>query len=235
MRITDTIEIIDTALLIDKSVLVIADPHIGYDEYLNKKGVLVPRTHFKETIQRLEKILSRTKGLKKIVINGDLKHEFGRISETEWRNTLKLLDFLSKHAPELVLLKGNHDTILGPIAQKRNLMVTHAEKIKDILIVHGDAIPDNDLLRGIKTVIIGHEHPAITVRDTARVEKYKCFLKGTWKRKTLIVQPSFNPLVEGTDMVSESKLSPLLKGNLKEFEVFIVSDDVYYFGKLNDL
>ena len=58
-----------------------------------------------------------------IIINGDIKHEFGTISEQEWRHTLRLLDFLSRYCDEVILIKGNHDMILGPIAKKRNVKV----------------------------------------------------------------------------------------------------------------
>ena len=61
--------------------------------------------------------------LDSIIINGDVKHEFGTISESEWRNTIRLLDFLLKHCKEVMLIKGNHDKILGQIAQKRNVSV----------------------------------------------------------------------------------------------------------------
>ena len=52
-----------------------------------------------------------------------MKHEFGTISEQEWRDALKLLDYFGQHCDEIILIKGNHDTILGPIAKKRNVKV----------------------------------------------------------------------------------------------------------------
>src|SRR3989344_3848437 len=92
---------------------------------MNKQGLLVPRFQFEEIIKRLESIFLRlkNKSIEKIIVNGDLKHEFGTISEQEWRLTLRLLDFLGKHCKEVILIKGNHDTILGPIAEKRNVRV----------------------------------------------------------------------------------------------------------------
>jgi len=117
-------EMIDLALYTD-NILIIADTHIGYEEALNKQGILIPRFQFKEIIKRLEHIFAvlKNKRIDKIIINGDVKHEFGTISEQEWRHTLQLLDFLSKHCKEIILIKGNHDTILGPIAKKRKVKV----------------------------------------------------------------------------------------------------------------
>jgi hypothetical protein len=57
-------------------------------------------------------------------------------------------------------------------------------------------------------------------------------LKGTWKKKELIVMPSFNPLVEGTDIVKEQLLSPFLD-KIDDFEVWISrQEEVLNFGKV---
>ncbi len=236
MEILPKIDMVDLALYFD-SALVIADVHIGYEEALNKKGILVPRTQLGEMAKRLEKIFEKLKNrkIKKIVINGDLKHEFGTISEQEWRNTLKFLDLLAKCCNEIILVKGNHDTILGPIAKKRNVKVMDSVMIGNVLIAHGDKIPGKEALKKASTIIIGHEHPAISLKKEPRIETYKCFLKGKYKDKNLIVQPSFNNLVEGTDILKEEILSPFLRQNLDNFEVFVVEDKIYNFGKLKDL
>jgi len=307
MKVFDNIQIIDLGLY-SKKTLIMTDFHIGYEEALNKQGILMPRFQFREIIERLENIFRKLKGkIDNIVILGDLKHEFGTISEQEWRHTLRLLDYLGKHCKEIILLKGNHDKILGPIAEKRNVKVrdyyiiepmkndnrmpiakktneqapitkqtnnknkqkiiniTRALKnlvIKNsqkstgkILCLHGDKIPSKELLEGISTIIIGHEHPAVSIKDGPRAELFKCFLIGKWKRKDIIVVPSFNLVTEGTDILrncyaisgtqkipkefsivmKEKVLSPFLKGNLRNFEVVVVGDKLYYFGKVKDL
>ncbi len=201
MEIHKNIKIIDIALYLTKSkTLIIADSHIGFEESLNKQGILVPRFHFKDLILRMGKILKKVSP-ETIIINGDIKHELGKISEQEWRYTLRLIDFLSKHCKNLFLIKGNHDKILGPIAKKRNIEVINQIIIDNILITHGDKLPKN--LKEIKTIIIGHEHPAIGLREKTRIETFKCFLKGKYKTKTLIVQPSFNLETFGTDITKE--------------------------------
>ena len=124
MKILNGIELIDLAIYTHKT-LIVTDFHIGYEEALNKQGLMVPRFQFQEIMKRLEKIFLRLKGKKvyTIIVNGDLKHEFGTISEQEWRHTLRLLDYFGQHCKEIILIKGNHDTILGPIAKKRNVRV----------------------------------------------------------------------------------------------------------------
>jgi putative SbcD/Mre11-related phosphoesterase len=233
MEIAKGIEIIDLALYLKKeNVLVFADFHIGYEEAITKQGILIPRFQFKDIGKKLEAIFSKVKP-EIIVVNGDIKHEFGQISEQEWRETLKLIDYFSARCKKLILVRGNHDTILGPIAKKRNIEAVFEYKIGDVLIIHGNKEPEAD--KKIKTIIIGHEHPCVSLKDGVKVEKYKCFLKGKYKTKTLIVLPSFNMVTEGTDVMQEKLLSPLLQQNLSDFEVWLVSDEVFYFGKLRNL
>lgn len=240
---------VDLALyLAESKTLVIADTHIGYEEALNKQGVFVPRFQFKDIGKRLEKIFAKLsdsgRTVEKIIINGDVKHEFGTISEQEWRHTLQLIDFLNKHCKDLYLIKGNHDKILGPIAGKRSIEIKDYLILGDIAVMHGDRLPDKKLEaemkdKKVKTIIIGHEHPAVSLGTMARFERYKCFLAGKWKRKALIVQPSFNLVTEGTDVIKEKLLSPFLKQNsgFKNFEVIVPGEDekFYDFGKIGKL
>ena len=166
---------------------------------------------------------------------------------------------LATHCNDIVLVKGNHDTILGPIAKKRNVKVADyvigqsimdkhikensitiknnkkMKKQSKVLIVHGNKIPNKEVLKEVSTIIIGHEHPAVSLKEGPRVEQFKCFLKGKYQGKNLIVQPSFNCIVEGTDLLRDKILSPFLKQNLDNFDVYVVEDKVYEFGKLRNL
>jgi uncharacterized protein len=233
MEISTGIHIIGTSIWLKKQkVIIINDLHIGYEEVLHRKGFLVPRFQFKEILDILTPILKATTP-QKIIINGDLKHEFGKVLQQEWKEVLEFLEFCQKHCQEVIVIKGNHDPTIGPIAIRKGVDVVNEYQIGDILIVHGDELMECD--KNIKTIIIGHEHPAITIRKGSKFEKYKCFLQGTWKRRQLIAVPSFNPLLEGTDILKEQLLSPFLT-NLKNFEVYIVSEgEVFDFGKVKDI
>lgn len=234
MKVFKNIKLVDLGILIDKT-LVICDLHIGVEEAMAKQGMLLPKFHFRDLIKRMEEmfLLSEVKRFERIIINGDLKHEFGSISDEEWRNSLKFLDFLSIHADEIILIKGNHDKILGPIAGKRGLRIVDEYKMGEILILHGDKLPAS--MRGIKTIIIGHEHPAITLKEGAKSEKFKCYLIGKYKGKELIVQPSMKLISEGVDVSCGDLLSPFLKRDISEFRVIVVGDRLYDFGVLGDL
>jgi len=291
MKVLNGIEIVDLAIYTNNT-LIFTDFHIGYEEALNKQGLMVPRFQFEEIIKRLDNIFSKLNNIKidRIIINGDLKHEFGSISDQEWRHTLKLLDYFGKYCNEIIIIKGNHDNILGPIVNKRNIKVLDyyvinqkkmgsvkstqikknieaiknitsdnkttiktqkniiskiiskklMDKIinkheKNILIIHGDKIPENKIIKNISTIIIGHEHPAVSIKDGPRLETFKAFLVGKWKKYNIIAQPSFNLVTEGTDVMKEKILSPFLKNNLRKFDVVLVGDKLYKFGKLRNL
>ncbi len=85
----------------------------------------------------------------------------------------------------------------------------------------------------IKLFIVGHFHPAITLQKDGKKEKYKCFLLGKLKYfggKIIIL---FFPLVEGCEILQKEKLEE--NYNLKNFEVFVIGDRVYDFGKVRHL
>jgi len=238
MELSSGIEIIDLGLYLHNSkALVISDLQLGYEESLNRKGILVPRFQFKDIIDRLEKMFKvlkeRRLALDIFVIDGDLKHDFGHITNQEWREILKLFDYVKRFCPRIIVVKGNHDMVLAPVIRKRDVELVEELILGDVLFLHGHELP-LEVDKKVKTIVIGHEHPALTLREGHSKEQFKCFLKGTWKKYQLIVLPSFNPVIPGSDMLTEKRLSPFL-GNLKNFEAFIVEDKVYYFGKLKKL
>jgi hypothetical protein len=234
MKIHPGIETVDLALYLkDFKTLVIADLHIGFEEALAKQGVLVPRFQYKDMIDRLEQIFSKVTATT-IVLNGDLKHEFGRISRQEWKETMRLFDYLSRKCEKIIVVKGNHDPNIWPITAKKAINVVKELALGTIAVVHGDTPPKN---KNASVIIMGHEHPAVSLREQGRVEKFKCFLKGTYKNSILIVQPSFNVCVEGSDVTKENVLSPLIT-NIRDFEVFVVDDarkKTLAFGKVKEL
>ena len=70
MKIHNDIEIVDLGLKY-KDILVIGDLQLGYEQYLNERGVLVPRFQTNDTLERLRRILAKCEGVKKIIFNGD--------------------------------------------------------------------------------------------------------------------------------------------------------------------
>ncbi|MBS3074929.1 metallophosphoesterase [Candidatus Pacearchaeota archaeon] len=205
---TNKIQFLEDSLLIDKKILVLSDLHIGYEEYLYRES-LFQRMQLKDILNKLNRIFdflnSRKITIKKIVILGDLKHEFGEISDAEWRETINLLDYLlakiksKDNREKIILIKGNHDNILGPIARKREIKLKNYYKFKDICFIHGDKLY-KDCLKDSKILILGHLHPSITLSDEYKREKYKCFLRGKWKNFLVYILPSFSETTFGYDL-----------------------------------
>ncbi len=240
MEITNEIEIVDLGLYFKKEkILAVSDFHLGYEAELQKKGVFIPSHQFADTRKRLENIFSSLKThsskLKTIIICGDLRHEFGAVSRQEYFDVKEILEFMKQNAEKVVLLKGNHETMhnyIKKLVSVRNYFLTN-----EIAFLHGDKIPAEKKILQRTIFIIGHEHPAIKITDNVASEKVKCFLKGKWKGKLLLVLPSFNLITEGTDILSEKLLSPFLKQNLKNLEAFAVPEQnkVLFFGRVRNL
>jgi len=254
------------ALLIDNSVLVLGDLHIGYEENITKSGIF-PRVQFKEIIEKLNSIFwnltMEGKKIKKVIILGDLKHEFSKISEAEWSETLKLLDYLDEKViktktkdenssvndlkktenERIILVKGNHDNILGPIAKKREVKLVDYYMYKNIGFMHGNKLYKNCFEKS-RVLILGHLHPAITLCDDYKREKYKCFLKGNFEKKEVYIIPSFSPISFGYDIKNLEKSKHddgflfIKDKTLEKFNVIIYNkkeNKEYDFGKLRKL
>ena len=244
------IRFLEDSLIANDEILIIGDTHIGYEEYLYGRYVF-PRVQLKEMIEKLDRIFRLLEKdnikIKKVVILGDLKHEFGEISDSEWRETLQFLDYLiakvsvnNKEGNKIILIKGNHDNILGPIANKREIKIKDYYKTKEICFIHGDKLSKG--CEDSKILIVGHLHPSISLDDEYKTEKYKCFLKGKWKRKQVYFVPSFIPLSFGYDLknLKEDKKGFSIVDNkkLKGFEIVVYNnkeDKKYNFGKLGNL
>lgn len=229
MNITKKIVAQELFLIIDDT-LILSDIHTGYEESLHKQGYFIPKGNLSELKAMIDKVL-KGREIKTVIINGDLIHSFGKLSTKE-KYVLKDFMLFLKKKGEIKVIRGNHDKVLQFLIPEIQL----AEEfiIGNILITHGDKISKHSTDKNIKTIIIGHEHPSISITSGYRSERYKCFLKGKYKGKTLIVTPSCNMLLEGTDVLKEKLLSPYLK-NIENFEVFIIEDKIYDFGKIKTL
>lgn len=236
MEITKGILIEGLSLFIKKqNTLIFSDIHIGYEQSLQKQGIFIPIKAYDEmmikTEKTINKMISGKNIIKKIIINGDILHSFSKISLDEKRLLKDFMNMLRSYA-EVSIIRGNHDKSLSFILP--DITIYTEIILKDILITHGDSINKHSNDKNIKTIIIGHEHPAIAIGNNARAEKFKCFLKGAYKGKGLIVMPSSNMIFEGSDVLKEKLLSPYLK-NVDNFEIFLIEDKVYDFGTIKSL
>jgi len=230
MELSQKLKIIDLGLLYKNEILIIGDLQLGYEDQLRNNGVMVPKFQYKDIIDRLRGIFSKYK-IKKIILNGDIKHEFGKINPQEWDEVLGLFDFLEKNVSEIIVIKGNHDVILESILARKDMELFDRYDDDYLTVVHGDKLIDN--LN--KVVVIAHEHPAISFSEKPS-EKFKCFLVGKFKKSKLIVMPSFTEITVGSDVSRNKFLGPYLD-DINKFECILIDDksNARNFGKLSNV
>ena len=232
-----------TLWLAKEKTLVIADLHIGYEFMLLEKGFNFPIELYKKTKKEIEGVISMINKkygkIEKIIILGDLKHEFGKINQEEWKNVLDILDFLSLNCKEVILIKGNHDNILGPLAEIKKVKIVDYLIIKEVCFFHGNNIWKEGLDKKVKIWILGHKHPAIRLSEGTKSELFKCFLSGRYKDKKIIILPSLFPLTEGSDVFMYDTHFAF-KLDERNFEVFVIGKErgkekIYRFGKVRNI
>ncbi|WP_461865537.1 metallophosphoesterase [Thermococcus sp.] len=206
--------------------LIIADLHLGYEISMTKEGVYLPNMFYR-TVNLLKMLIEKEKP-KRLIINGDLKHSFVPFKQEKF----ELKTFFSEISPlvgEIILVKGNHD--VGILWTKElGIEIVDEIELGGWKIVHG-----HKLVEGEK-FIIGHEHPAIRLRDeVGALIKVPVFLAG----RNLIVLPAFSPWAYGNDILREI-VSPFLRYfDVSESKVLVPLDseilDFGSFGKLSKM
>ncbi len=201
----------------DEDAIIASDLHIGLEDERELMGIHTPKTTFP---QILEQVLTPIKhyNAKRIVILGDLKHEFGRPSEPEWWGVKKLVKTIREMGCEPELVRGNHDNYIMSVLSDLGVKVHDPALIladSECVLMHGHTVPPPPEIVRARILIIGHEHPSITVRDGLGVKhRYKIFLSGQIGAYHVIVLPSNSPFSFGSDMNETSpkhRLSPILK------------------------
>ncbi len=200
-------------------IIVLSDLHLGLEGSVTSEGGYVPQFQLEELIEDIETAKERT-GAGKILINGDLKHEFATTRYSEQKEIKKFLDFLDKEFEEIIVVEGNHDTFLESLVRDYSTLKNyHLES--DILFVHGhEKLSELDITEDYETIVLGHEHPALVLKDEIGVkEKVDCFLYGETKDgKKLIVMPAFSKISGGSkvnQVPQRDLLSPVLRDKVE--------------------
>ncbi|MBU0957391.1 MAG: metallophosphoesterase [Nanoarchaeota archaeon] len=220
MKIKD-LTFVNKAVILNNK-LIIADIHLGYEDAMNKAGVLVPRHMKSEILEDLKGIFDKYGDqLKKVIILGDFKHEFGKINEQEWKDSEEVLGLMKRYVDEIIITKGNHDVAEGMFLKFGVKLVDYYVDGSDGFF-HGDNIFEEVVGdKKIKRIFAGHGHPSIRIKDRTRSENYKCYLVGKFKRKDVIILPSFFPLIEGSD-VRDREWEIV---DVNKFQAYIINED----------
>ena len=245
MEVFENIEIINgfrAVYVKELDLIVVSDLQLGEELYLaEERGIFVPQIQLKEMKKELSEILKKVKA-RRILINGDVKHEFGEASKQEWREVIELVEFLRRKVDEIIVVRGNHDNYLLTIASKINLQVFDPFYLeKGYLFSHGHKkfpYPTN-----FHTLIIGHEEPAIILKEGFDKIKLPALLYGKMKDgRRIICLPAFSFLSSGTEINvadKEDLLSPILREDveIEKLEVIGIDREVgaLRFGKLKEI
>lgn len=200
----------------DYDTAVLADFHLGYEDVMAQKGVFLPKLQYPYILELLSKIFEKY-APKRVIIDGDLKHEFSRNMPQEWDEIESIVDFFKDRA-ELIVIRGNHDNFLKGILRKRGIEMHDTYVLGKYLFAHGHKnleIPND------KVLIMAHEHPSITLRDEVYATiKLPCFL---YSRK-IIVLPAVSLYAAGTDVSKNEFISPILKRTRLNFKIFGIDE-----------
>ena len=238
--VDEAIKLISLGIYVeDLRALVVADLHLGYEEALSQQGIYVPPIQLSSIKQVLSDMLRQTDA-SRLILLGDVKHEFGSALRQEWKEVLELFSWLKERGLRVDVVRGNHDNFLIPILKRLEIPL-HDPFLKEgkYFFVHGHKpLPVEAYGEDVKYIFMGHEHPAVIFRDELGIKiKFKCFLEGKIDGKTLFVLPALSPLMAGTEVNVEDtgRLSPILKSlDLDSFRVYVVDLEagIYDFGEL---
>ncbi len=209
-----------------EDTLLVSDTHLGLEDQREKLGIHIPgsiMTHI------LESIIEPIKSLncKRIILLGDIKHEFGRPSEAEWYAVKKFIKALRDLNCEPEVVRGNHDNYIVYVLQELNIKLHDpALRLGDSYLTHGHHDLDDDY-KDAKHIFMGHEHPAIVVKDDVGVKhRFKAFLSGIINNRTVTVLPSVSPLSYGNpvnEMAKREFMTPLLrKHGIETFTPYLI-------------
>jgi putative SbcD/Mre11-related phosphoesterase len=148
---------------IKTKTLVIADPHIGWENALQEKGIHVPS----QTPKLLKKLVALLLEHKPdaLVIIGDVKYTVIKAVLGEWHDIPDFFTELQGYVKEISIIRGNHDANLEPLLPETvKLLPATGTVIGDIGLFHGHKWPSPMLLK-CKTLMMGHVHPVVVFRD----------------------------------------------------------------------
>ncbi|MFB6115446.1 MAG: metallophosphoesterase [Candidatus Nanohalobium sp.] len=206
----------------EMELIVISDLHLGLEGGMSAKGSYIPQFQLDELLEDLEELRRRTDATR-LLVNGDLKNEFKTSLYSERTEIEEFIEKAEGLFDEIILIKGNHDTFIESTVEKMGYELKKYHLENKILFTHGHISLDELEVEPeeYETVVIGHEHPALELKDEIGVkEKVNCFLYGENNQgKAFIVMPAFSTISQGSginNMPSSELLSPVLRDRIEK-------------------
>ncbi len=172
---------------------IVADLHLGFSYAQRRRGELGPLADSRAR----DKLFHLCDDLqpREFVFLGDLVHAPRPCApEREWIEDT--LNQLSQRA-QLVAVRGNHDRAFAREFAGLNVRTVESWSNESIVAIHGDRLPPTAPAN--RTLIVGHLHPSLPVKDAAGASrKLPVFLVTAG----CIVLPAFSPFAGGYNVAS---------------------------------
>ena len=204
----------------DSSTMVVADLHLGCEAVLEHEGLSIPRVQAEHIGRYLVDLLSSVRPAR-LVVAGDLKHNFSRNLIEEWDAVSRFVEMLRGHV-QLEVVRGNHDNYLGSILRGFEVPLRQEAELSGIRVLHGHS---GKPVSG--PAVLGHVHPSLSVTDgVVTSAKEHCFLYS--RTDEVLVLPALSLVAGGVDVVrqeSSDRISPVLTEGLSDFTPILFSGE----------
>lgn len=229
--------------LILDSHLIISDLHIGYSDVIDSMTI---EDEQEEIIDRLKNVYSSNQ-IDKLVIAGDIFHEFGSPSKPARELLKRIRRVSSEYGVEFIALKGNHDSnavsdskYLVDFKDEYYFTTSYNDSESVVGVIHGHKPPEKDA----SLYILGHLHPNIRIdgvswpiylygeniyngSDVLILPAFSSYKDGVIVSKTTHTEIDF-PLVSPTEF---SELSPIVfdseNDDIRVFPILEKSDEYF--------
>ena len=211
----------------DARTLVVADLHLGYIWAHRFAGQLLPLSAREDSTERLLDLIASYRPAE-VVLLGDVVHRV--VPAPELRSEARRLAGEVAGRARLRIVLGNHDAHLSTFLAGIGVEVETARQLRAgaHLLLHGDGLDDGERVAAAfresapgGRVIIGHEHPALTLSDgVSSCVKCPCFLAS----RELLVLPAFSRWAAGTNAREGRFLSPFSRRTQFDQGIAILAD-----------
>lgn len=199
--------------------VIVSDLHLGMEAVAAADGAYFPRRQKPVIMRRLKDILNRFRP-KLFVIAGDFKHNFSANLGQEMDEVREVFEYLDSRT-RVVLTRGNHDNYLRTLLP--DVPIPDSVRVGACFVCHGHKdLPALGRFRGLK--LIGHEHPALKLRDAIGAPVSAPAFIFHQASRTLVV-PAISPLAVGADIVRAGPIAPPLRRlDRRQFRIFAASE-----------
>jgi putative SbcD/Mre11-related phosphoesterase len=217
----------------ESRTLVVADLHLGYVWAHRFEGQLLPLSAREDSTERLLELIASYRPAD-VVLLGDVVHRV--VPAPELRSEVRRLATEVAGRARLRIVMGNHDAHLSTLLTDIGVKVETALQLNagSHLLLHGDGPDDGERVAAAfretapsGRVIIGHEHPALTLSDgVSSSVKCPCFLAS----REVLVLPAFSRWAAGTNAREGRFLSPFARRTRFDRGIAILADKLLPVG-----